>query len=169
MSAANKAWYWVAAGVLALGLNGYYQDGGLTALHRAAERSTLAVAEARAQFTQVATLAEVAVADQALSHRDRQAPAVVALAPVMVPSPAQVRLVQVQQRLATLQRARVQVRIARLQQVIARHQMERGEVEIQNGRLTVLTNEGHVRVDVPTLPQLEVTVPQEPAIAFMPN
>mgnify|MGYP003352389932 CR=1 FL=1 len=34
MNAANKAWYWLAAGGLALGLNGYYQDGGLQGLHR---------------------------------------------------------------------------------------------------------------------------------------
>ena len=34
----TKAWYWVAAGVLALGLNGEYQHGGLQWAHRAVNR-----------------------------------------------------------------------------------------------------------------------------------
>ena len=34
----SRAWYWVAAGVLALGLNSEYQHGGLKWAHRAVDR-----------------------------------------------------------------------------------------------------------------------------------
>jgi hypothetical protein len=34
----TQAWGWLAAGVLALGLNGFYQDGGLTQVHRVVDR-----------------------------------------------------------------------------------------------------------------------------------
>ena len=36
----EKAWYWLAAGVLALGLNGAYQDGQFGWVHGIADRST---------------------------------------------------------------------------------------------------------------------------------
>lgn len=38
----EKAWYWLAAGVLALGLNGAYQDGQLGWAHVLADRATAA-------------------------------------------------------------------------------------------------------------------------------
>ena len=169
MSAASKAWYWLAAGVLALGLNGYYQDGGLPALHRIAERSTQVVGEARAQFGQAATLAEVSLADQALVRCPRGGPAVVGETPLMVPPEAQARLALAQEHLATLQRVRVPIQMARLQQVIAREEMRGAQVEIENGRIQVLTSQGGVRVTLPPLPRVEVNAPRGPAIEFLPN
>jgi hypothetical protein len=38
MTKSAQAWYWLAAGVLALGLNGVYHDGGVRWAHRAADR-----------------------------------------------------------------------------------------------------------------------------------
>ena len=49
----NKAVYWIAVGVLALGLNREYQHGGFASLHRVAEKtgSVLCRATARAEET----------------------------------------------------------------------------------------------------------------------
>lgn len=41
----TQAWVWLAAGVLALGLNGFYQDGGAAWAHRAMDGLTARVAE----------------------------------------------------------------------------------------------------------------------------
>ncbi len=41
----RRAWAWLAAGVLALGLNGFYQDGGAAWAHRAMDGLTVRVAE----------------------------------------------------------------------------------------------------------------------------
>ena len=49
----SRAWGWLAAGVLALGLNGFYQDGGFAWAHRVAdrivERSQAVIALAKGQ------------------------------------------------------------------------------------------------------------------------
>jgi len=163
MKAANQAWYWLAAGVLALGLNGYYQDGGFQGLHRLATGTSLAVNQARAQIGQIATLAEMTIADHAQVRCERPAPAVVAKA-VAIPGGTQVRLAQLQERLQTMQAARVQARMARLQEVIARREMQRAQVEIQNGRIAVLSDQGQVRVTLPPLPRVQVSVPQGPVV-----
>src|SRR5258707_14387247 len=42
----NKAWYWLTAGVLALGLNGAYQDGQLGWAHVLANRAARVVQRA---------------------------------------------------------------------------------------------------------------------------
>src|SRR5947209_1245012 len=47
----NKAVYWIAIGVLALGLNSEYQHGNFVTLHRVADRASIA-------FCQVGTRAE---------------------------------------------------------------------------------------------------------------
>lgn len=164
MKAANKAWYWLAAGVLALGLNGYYQDGGLGPLHKVAERTTIAVANARAQFSEVATLAEVALAAHAQARYER--PAVVAVTPEVIPAEAQAQLAQLQGRLEAMQSAGVQAQMARLQEVMLRRELQRAQVELRNGRLAVLTDQGQVRV---ALPRVEIAVPQGPAIEISPN
>lgn len=170
MTAANQAWYWLAAGVLALGLNGYYQDGGFQGLHRLATGTSLAVNEARGQISQIATLAEVAMADHAQVRCERSAPAVVAVKAVAIPGGTKARFAQLQERFQTVQAARVQARIARLQEVIARREMQRAQVEIQNGRIAVLSDQGQVRVTLPPLPRVQVSVPQGPVVdASEPN
>jgi hypothetical protein len=74
----RQAWVWLAAGVLALGLNGFYQDGGAVWAHRivngavgqVAERSRVLVDLARERvdgFVESANL--VAVRDDAASCR----------------------------------------------------------------------------------------------------
>ena len=165
MSPANKAWYWLAAGVLALGLNGYYQDGGFQGLHRLSDSAATTIAETRSQITETATLAEVTLAEYA--RCERPAPSNVLISSQMIlpqagvgiPAQTQVRLARMQERLEALQAARAEARMARLQQVLAQREMRRAQVEVQNGRIDVL-DQGEVRVAVP-LPRVEVNIPQE--------
>ena len=56
--ASEKAWYWLAAGVLALGLNGAYQDGQFGWVHGFAERSTEMVERASMRGLSFVTVAE---------------------------------------------------------------------------------------------------------------
>jgi hypothetical protein len=77
----TQAWAWLAAGVVALGLNGFYHDGGFAWAHRAADRiesrssAVLALATGRAQQfleqARVATLpdeTDTAVVETALAR-----------------------------------------------------------------------------------------------------
>jgi len=161
MKAATQAWYWLAAGVLALGLNGYYQDGGLPVLHRLANCTQTRVAQSKTQFSQMATMAEVASTDSAGLRCERSAPrSGVAFSP-SIPPQAQARLAHLQERLGELQAARVQARIARLQQVMARRELRRAQVEWQDGRISAVNDAGQFQL---TLPGVEVNVPQGPVV-----
>lgn len=55
----EKAWVWLAAGVMALGLNGAYQDGQFAWVHRLADRSAAMVQELRDQGCRFVALAEL--------------------------------------------------------------------------------------------------------------
>jgi hypothetical protein len=55
----EKGWFWMAAGVLALGLNGAYQDGEFQWVHAAAQRSVHAIEQASDQASRVIDVAEV--------------------------------------------------------------------------------------------------------------
>ena len=54
----EKGWYWLVAGVLALGLNGAYQDGQLGWVHCLADRATAAIQQASAHSLHILTMAE---------------------------------------------------------------------------------------------------------------
>jgi len=66
----KQAWGWLAAGVVALGLNGFYQDGGAAWAHRMvdqlrdqiAERSSVMANLAAEQFNSVAERLQLAAA-----------------------------------------------------------------------------------------------------------
>lgn len=51
----TQAWGWLVAGVLALGLNGFYQDGGAACLHRAVDRMIAHVTERTGPVLALAT------------------------------------------------------------------------------------------------------------------
>lgn len=161
MKATNKAWYWLAAGVLALGLNGYYHDGGLQGLHRLANNATATLAETKAQFSQVAMLADVAMATHARIHCPRATPNTMVAVNAAMPPQAEARLADLQVRLSAVKAARVQARVARLEKVMVQREMQRAEVELQNGRLKVLTNQGQVQI---AWPRVQVNAPQAPVL-----
>ena len=159
MKAATQAWYWLAAGVLALGLNGYYQDGGLQQVHGLTESALTTIAEARTHFSQAASPAKITFAEGPRCERSAP-PSLVAFSP-NIPPQAQARLAHLQERLGEMQAARVQVRLARLQQVISERELQRAQVDCQHGRISVVNDEGQVQVK---LPGVEVNVPQEPGV-----
>ncbi len=161
MNPANKAWYWLAAGVLALGLNGYYQDGGMAGLHRLASCAETRMAETRTQFSQVGTVAEATMSGRAHLRCGRSTPTSVVVVRPVIPPQAQARLALLQEGSEDMQAARVQARLARLQQVMARRDLQRAPVEWQKGRISVLDDEGWVQV---TLPRVEVDIPQGPVM-----
>lgn len=157
MRAATQAWYWLAAGVLALGLNGYYQDGGLRQVHRLADSAVTTIAEARTHVSQAATPAQVTFAEG--SRWERSAPpSIVAFSP-NIPPQAQARLAHLQERLGEMQATRVQVRLARLQRVIAEREMQRAQVEWQHGRISVVNDEGQGRMPLPPFSRMEINGP----------
>ncbi len=55
----EKAWYWLTAGVLALGINGAYQDGQLAWMHSLADRAVGMVAQASERSLHFVTMAEL--------------------------------------------------------------------------------------------------------------
>jgi hypothetical protein len=55
----DKAWYWLVAGVVALGLNGAYQDGQLGWAHVVADRAIAAVERATLRGQHFLAIAEV--------------------------------------------------------------------------------------------------------------
>jgi hypothetical protein len=55
----EKAWYWLAAGVLALGLNGAYQDGQLSWAHCLAGRAANIVERVSERSLRFVTMAEI--------------------------------------------------------------------------------------------------------------
>jgi hypothetical protein len=161
MKATNQAWYWLATGVLALGLNGYYLDGGLQGLHRLVNCAETRVTETGAQFSQIAAVAEVAMTDSAGLRCERSAPTSVVAVRPNIPPRTQARLAQLQERMGEMQATRVQARIARLQQAMARRELQRAQVEWQDGRISLVNDAGQVQI---TLPGVEVNVPQGPVV-----
>jgi len=115
---------WLAAGVLALGLNGFYQDGGLDWAHQAAERvghstaAVLALASGRAdQF--LADVQQVAVHPEAAS------------------CPIATVMAQVQSRVARGQAgaAKVEALSAQMEAFSARQEAQRARLEAIRARI----------------------------------
>jgi hypothetical protein len=166
MNAATKAWYWLAAGVLALGLNGYYQDGGMQALHRISNRATTAVAETRAQLQEAAVMTQVAFAEHATCQEHARTQ--VAVNAPMMPAEAEARVAEIHARLARAEAAQMRAQLAGMEQVMMRREMRQARVEIQNGRLELQADPGQVRLLLPPVPRVEVNVPQA-AVRITPN
>lgn len=62
--ASEKAWYWLAAGVLALGLNGAYQDGQFAWAHRLADRSCSLLERVSERGDRLVAMGEILLGDE---------------------------------------------------------------------------------------------------------
>jgi len=69
----NKAAYWIALGVLALGLNTEYQRGHFDGLHRVADRADAAFCQAATRAEQALAFARMTVAEILLSGENSPA------------------------------------------------------------------------------------------------
>ncbi|PYX60536.1 MAG: hypothetical protein DMG73_06120 [Acidobacteria bacterium] len=145
--ASAKAWYWVAAGVLALGLNSEYQSGRLAWAHRAVDRSMALMERASDNGLRYVALAEIM-----LGHRQAEF------------GPAQVALARVQTKVACARMALAQREIekARPQLVKARFESEKAHlIAVTRNRVALVTcpHQSEVRVRVPSI---TVDIPEPP-------
>jgi TolA-binding protein len=140
--ASDKAWYWLAAGVLALGINGAYQDGEFAWAHRIADRSTAMVQQVRNEGCRLVAMAEM------LLGRDSSG------------------VERVQDQLA-----RVQDQVSRRQMERMQRQMEMAQYQVERAQRMVVMQQDEpcshshrFMVQVP-----EVNVPAVNVRAFVPN
>ena|SRR5690348_12941017 len=150
----TQAWGWLTAGVLALGLNGIYQDGGAAWAHRIVDRavysSTAVLALASGRADQFLTQARM------MAGRDEGRPCRIAAA---------VARVQMVRRDAGF--ARFDVMSAREEAQLAKIEAERARIEAQAARIQFATvalkpiifKQG----DLPVVcPRVRVTIPRAP-------
>jgi hypothetical protein len=147
----TQAWGWLAAGVLALGLNGFYHDGGAAWAHRIVDRvagrsgaMVNLVSEGVDQFMGKANLA--AARNETASCR---------LATAMA---------QVQTKMA-----RAQNGMAHFQAMSARQEADRARIETQRVRVRVTAGTFHPvafqAMKIPVVcPRVRVSVPQPPMV-----
>jgi hypothetical protein len=154
----NQAWGWLAAGVLAAGLNASYYDGGLQWVHRIADRvgqnsaAVLAVASGRAdQF-----LAEARM----LTARNQTASC-----------PFSTAMARVQSKIARSE-AGFEVMSAREEAQLARFEASRARIEAQTARIRIPAaafNPVAVRMTGASVcPRVRVNVPRMPAVKIPP-
>jgi hypothetical protein len=146
--ASEKAWYWLAAGVLALGLNGAYQDGKFQWAHRLADQSAMLVEHVRDQGCRFVAMAEIM-----LGHDSSGL------------ARAQDRLARLQDRLSTQQVDRMQ------------RQMEAAQLKVERAqeRMVILQQDepcSHSHRFMVQVPEVNVPAVNVPAVnvrAFVPN
>jgi hypothetical protein len=154
----NQAWGWLAAGVLAAGLNASYYDGGLQWVQRIADRvglnsaAVLAVASGRAdQF-----LAEARM----LTARNQTASC-----------PFSTAMARVQSKIARSE-AGFEVMSAREEAQLARFEASRARIEAQTARIRIPAAAFHpvvVRMTGASVcPRVRVNVPRMPAVKIPP-
>lgn len=148
----NGAWYWLAAGVLALGLNGAYQDGQLGTLHCLTSRATIAMERAAERGLRLVTVAEVMLGRSPEAFGRTEA----ALQRVQSKMVCQ-RVAMAQQRIAMAQ-ARQQIIEAEVQRKLDRVQMKMDRVRMVNIRRADLLR------DCPGLSQVVVELPGMPPV-----
>jgi hypothetical protein len=136
--ATEKAWYWLAAGVLALGLNGAYQDGEFPWVHNLADRSCALLERVTEQKDRFVAMTEIMFGREPSSL-----------------ARAQERLARLQERLSTTQVDRIQRRLEVAQCKIARAQAK--VVVLEHSQLCSGTS--HFVVHVPS-----VNMPAMPAV-----
>jgi hypothetical protein len=148
----TQAWGWLAAGVLALGLNGFYQDGGAAWAHRAVNRLTACVSDRTEGVLALATGRADWFMAKAETAAARQETASCRLATAMA---------RVQTRLARTQgwMARFEAMSAREEAALARVEAERARIEARTARVRftpAMFNPGEISV---VCPRVNVSVP----------
>lgn len=154
----TQAWGWLAAGVLALGLNGLYHDGGFELAHRALDRAAdqsgiLADLASERADRFLGRVNLVAARDEAASCR---------LATAMT---------RLQNKIARTQTGMGQFEAmsTRQETAMARVEAERARIEAQAVRVQVASafNSAIVRtMRVPVCPRVRVSVPRSPMVSI---
>ncbi len=149
-----QGWSWLVAGVLALGLSGFYQDGGAAWAHRAVDAAVERVAE---RAGAVADLAAEGVdgfveAARRVTARDETASC-----------PLTAAVVRLQTRMARTQGGMVRFEAisARHEAAVARVEAERARIEARVGRVR-LSPMAFNEIEIPraVCPRVRVEVPR---------
>lgn len=158
----TQAWGWLTAGVLALGLNGFYQDGGAAWAHRAVNELTaqisvrsegaLALATGRADWF-AAKSRMVAARDETASCR--LASAVARLQTKMARTQSGMARVEVMSAREEAQWARVEANRARIEAQVARVRF--APAAFNTVEIPMVCQ--RVRVSVPRLPMIRIAAP----------
>ena len=169
----EKAWYWLTAGVVALGLNGAYQDGQLAWVHRLANQASSVIEQASARGEQLAAMAETFLPGNAgrLDH------AMASIQRIDSKLSCQ-RVAQVQRQIALAQ-VRKQVAEAKLQvkMDLAQARIDRlrslgidGVMEARDcsgGSRMIVHVPAVPRIEIPNLP--DIHIPDMPDIDISPS
>ena len=169
----EKAWYWLAAGVLALGLNGAYQDGQLGWAHVLVDRAAASVERVALRGEHFVTMAEVMLGREphALAHTEAA-------------------IERVQERIACDRIAQAQrhMAMARVREQLAEANMQRkmAMVQVKMDRVRAMTIErtnrfrdcdgfSKVVVNLPDLPNIQmpnlpdIQIPDVPEVNVVVN
>lgn len=151
----NQAWYWLAAGVLALGLNGAYQDGQFAFVHRLTDRASEMIARTSERGQQFVAMAEL-MFGRGTADVDRAQAAIERVQSKVVCE----RMAKAQRQIA-MARVREQIAQAHLQQKMALAQMKMDKVRMitidQANRFRDCPGLGHVVVNMPNIPKVEIS------------
>jgi hypothetical protein len=146
----TQAWGWLAAGVLALGLNGFYQDGGAAWAHRIADRVSSTVADRSANLLADASDRANGLFERAslLAARDQNASCRLARSKA-----------RFERRFADTEVAQFEALSARQEAQLARFEARRTRMEAQLAQVRV----AHVAFEIPHIqvacPRVRVNVP----------
>ncbi|HZS96219.1 MAG TPA: hypothetical protein VFA40_05540 [Terriglobales bacterium] len=150
----DKAWYWLAAGVLALGLNGAYQDGQLGWAHVLADRAAAAVERASLRGQHFVAMAEIMLGREPQAFGHTQA-AIERIQNRIVCD----RVAHAQRQIA-MAHVREQLAEAKVQQKMAMVQMKMGRVRMIADRAKQFRDcDGFskVVVNMPDLPKIDLS------------
>jgi hypothetical protein len=149
----TQAWGWLAAGVLALGLNGFYQDGGAAWAHRAVNRVMARISDRSGAVIALAAGRADWFMAKAETAAERQETASCRLATAM--ARVQTKMVRGQSGMA-----RFEAMSAREEATLARLEANRARVEAKMARVRfspTVFNPGGISV---ACPRVRVTVPR---------
>ncbi len=173
----DKAWYWLTAGVLALGLNGAYQDGQLGWAHVLADRATAAVERVTLRGQHFLAMAEVMLGRNTDTFGDSLGRTGTALERVQNKIVCD-RVAHAQRQIA-MAHVREQLAQAKVQQKLAMAQMKMDKVRmISIDRANQFSNcagFSKVVVNIPDLPKIDLSnipdiqVPDVPDFDSMPE
>jgi len=151
----NQAWYWLAAGVLALGLNGAYQDGQFAFVHRLTDRASEMIAHTSERGGQFVAMAQLFFG-QSAADADRAQAAIQRVQSKIVCE----RVANAQRQIA-MAHVREQMAQAHLQQKMTLAQMKMDKVRMitidQANRFRDCPGFGHVVVNMPNIPKVEIS------------
>lgn len=163
----TQAWGWLAAGVLALGLNGFYQDGGALWAHRAVDQIIVGMSDRTEGVLALATghTDRFMAAAERAAARDETASC--RLAPAM--ARVQTRLALAQTEFAGLEEmsAREEARMARFEADRTRIDAQIARVRFAPAAFGTVKIPGfcpRVNVRVPQINVPRITVPQVPMV-----